>query len=93
MSLIETRKIIWDDIIFEMKNIWEHMKLVVEPKSVVKTTKFLILSSKNEDTKNARAVEKFIRYLNEKSSHDLRAMDIIDMTCTIIEVFKMIKRK
>ena len=65
MSLIEARRIIWDDIISEIKSIWEHMNLVSKEKVVFKGVEFFILSPKNEDAKNAKTVEKFTRYLNE----------------------------
>lgn len=37
MSLIEARKLIWDDIISEIKKIWEHVKLVRKQTVAVKT--------------------------------------------------------
>lgn len=93
MSLIKARKIIRDDIISKMKKIWEHIKLFAEQKYAIKTTKFLILSSKYGSSKNARTIEKFIRYLIEKLVDDLREMDIIDRTGVVIEVSKMIQRR
>jgi len=51
MFLIEARQLIWDDIISEIKKIWEHLKLFAEQKAVVKTTEFFILSSKEEDVR------------------------------------------
>ncbi len=66
------------------------MNLILEQKDAAKDSKFFILSPNNENAKNASTVEKFIRYLNEKSTNDLIAMDIIDSAWAIVEVTKMI---
>lgn len=93
MSLIEARKLIWDIVIFEIKKIWENLRLVAKQKVAVKTTEFSILSAKEENAKNANNVEKFIKLINEKSLDELRAIDIIDRTSVIMEISKVIQNK
>jgi len=69
------------------------MNLVVEKRVPVKNTEFFILSSKNEDVKNVRTTYKFIKHLNEKSTNDLREIDIINRIGVATEVSKTIHRK
>ena len=69
------------------------MDLFSKQRVAVKNTEFSILSSKDDDSKNVKIIEIFIRYLNEKLANGLREMDIIDRTWIIIEVTKMIQRK
>lgn len=83
MSLIQSRHIIWDEIIFDVKNIWDNLTLIVEKKIAIKETQFFILPPKEEDGKNTKTIGKFSRYLNEKSANELRVMDIIDRIGTI----------
>ena len=71
-SLLEARKIIQDDIVSEIKKIWEHLKLVVEKKSAINTIELSILLVKEEDAKNCRTNKKFIKFLNEKLAEQLR---------------------
>jgi len=77
MSLIQGRQLIWDEIISEVKNIWEHMTLVAEQKIAIKDLQFSILSTKEEEGKNVETAEKFIKYLNENPASELRTMDIV----------------
>lgn len=51
------------------------------------------MSSKEEDAKNVRNAEKFIKNLNEKSFTELREMEVIDRIGEIMEVAKMIQEK
>jgi len=42
MVLIEGKQIIWEEIISEMKKLWEHIKLVAKHKVAVKTIEFCV---------------------------------------------------
>jgi len=90
MSLVEARQLIWDEIIFEMKKIWESMNLVAEQKLVVRSIEFFNLSSKNEDIKDAKTTENFMRCLNANSTNKLISMDISDKTKVVMKITKVI---
>lgn len=77
MALVEATQIFWEDIVFEIKKVFEHLKLVAEKRDAIKATKFFVFSSKEEDAKNANTVETFIKLLNEKLACNLRVIDII----------------
>lgn len=66
------------------------MTLVAEKKIVIKDLEFFILLTMEEDGKNVETIEKFIKYLNEKPTNNLRTMDVIDRIVAIIEISKMI---
>lgn len=84
MYVIYARQLIWDETLYEVKNMWDHITLVVEKNIIVEDTKFFILLAKEEDGKYAKTKEKFIKCLNEKATNNLRTIDIVDRTREII---------
>lgn len=93
MFLVHVRHLIWDEIISELKNIWEHLTLFSEQKIVVKDIECFIISAKEEDGKNIETTKSIISYLNEKPYGEMRTMDIFDSIGEIMEISKMIKKE
>ena len=63
MLLIQARQLICDEINFEVKNIWEHIILVGEQNIAVKDIDSFIISTKEEDRKNSKTIEKMIKHV------------------------------
>lgn len=76
-----------------MKNNWEHLTIMAKKKVSIKDCECFILSSKEEDEKNAETIKRFIQYVNEKPISELRAMDVVDRVIAIMEVSKMIQKE
>ena len=49
--------------------------------------------AKEEDGKNSKTKENFIKYLNENPTIELSTMDIVDKIGEIIEISKMIQKE
>lgn len=53
MSLIQERDIIWNDIIEQVKVIWDYMWIMVEDKTIVRDLEVIISSNKDKSQRSA----------------------------------------
>jgi len=93
MSLIKARQLVWDEIIQEMNNSWKHITVILEKKFIYADSESSIINSKERSINNSQYALKFIHFLSEKPAEELRPMDIVDMTNTIVYIFKVISKE
>lgn len=67
MSLIHAREIIWNDIIQQVKVIWDYMLIMVEEKTIVRNLEVIIVSIKEKSQQGSQLAKKMIYFLNSKS--------------------------
>jgi len=92
ISLIEAKKVIWEDIIQQESSKWELFQVVVEERSIVAAIIEALASGKKEIQIEAKMVRKIVKFLNEKYTIDLKEIHIVDRVVVIVEINKVIEK-
>lgn len=71
ISLIRVKYIIWNDIISEMKSIWNFLMVVAEEKSLIKDFEEQVMTDKQKTINRAIWARIFIDFINSKTDQEL----------------------
>lgn len=93
MSLMESRQLVWDEIIEEMNHNWEHVTLMHKEKVGSKDYEQSIMNAKEEGENNSQIAKRFICFVNEIPTEEVRPVDIVDRVSVVIEISKSILRE
>ena len=93
MSLLQSKQLIWDEVITKMKNKWEYITSMTEKKNIINDYEFFILPAKEEGEKNVQTTKIFIQYVNEKPLNELRVIDVVDWVSAIMEISKVVQKE
>ena len=91
MSLMQAKKLMWDEIIEEIENDWEFITMMHEQKVAVKDFEYSIISTKEDGVKNSQVAQKFIMFVNERKLSEMRPNDLVERVGSSMEITKMIR--
>ena len=92
-TLSEAKENIWMDINKSMVEIWPVIQIIFEQHEIVQKSIEAIEKIREELGEIPTEATKLIRFLNYKNKQDLEALEIEDMTQTILEVKKVLTKK
>lgn len=90
ISLIQAKDIIWNDIIAEMKTIWDFLTIVVEEKSIIKEFEEQVITEKKKIINRAIWARNCINFIDSKKYQELEENEIKDKILYVVEINKMI---
>ena len=93
MSIVEVRRLVWEEIIAEVKLHWDLLVLINDKKIAIHEFKTQLQARRREGEEKATMAKKLNRYLNEVSPQELRAQGIHDRFRTILGVGRVIEKK
>ena len=71
ISLIQAKDIIWNDIISEMKSIWDFLMVVAEERSHIREFGEQVMTDRQKTMNRAILEKRFIEFINSKTDQDL----------------------
>jgi hypothetical protein len=92
-TLSEAKENIWMDINNSMAEIWPFIKIIFEQHELVQKAIEAIEKIREELGEIPIEATELIKFLNSKNKHELEALEIEDMTNTILEVNKVLTKK
>lgn len=90
MSLLEDRQLVWDEIIEEMNLNWDHVTLMHEKKVASRDYRQFIMNAKEEGKNNSQISKRFIFFVSERPTEELRPIDVEDRVSVVMGISKVI---
>lgn len=90
MSLLEARQVAWDEIIEEMTLNLEQITLIHEKRAISVECGPPLKNAKEMSIRNSHFALKFIHFLNERTTEELRPMDKANRISAVVDISKVI---
>lgn len=93
VMLLEARRLIWTNIISEVRKHWKYLTLMDDKKIAVRLFKIKLQEGRKEGEEKVTMAKRYIKYLNQLDPEELLTQGITDRFRGVMEVRRVIEKE